>query len=488
MKKNLLSLSVLLTGIALASCQKENVIQPQENGPEKKHFEVTFNEEENARMVLLRGDYAVSKTDLLNQAQGFIKGLTAEETKTKGHAISRMPVLVDSLVDAFPAGVATKGAGLMPQEAKVYVVSFGNDAGYAFFAGDKRAGGLLGFVGEGNFDADTDNPGLRFTYGCMTQYVASEIERMEGLRGDSLYTAMAEQYAPLVSDKPQTKVYMPVFNGIEWIWTEVDNAEQRPEEYVYSWEIHQPELLKTYWGQGFPFNRIINQVYNNNYKTGCVTTAVAQIMNYHQYPHVIEGTTMNWNSYWNYNDEWSLANTINPNDPSLDNMGQLFYILTKSNHLNISLGQSSSSGKDKDVPPTLRGFGYNTSWVLDYNLSTVVSNIHKNRPVYLAANDPTSGGHAWVADGSAYACDTVIRKTVYYYQGNEVGYSLEKGAVNGRSYIHCNWGWYDRPTAAPSDRSYQWFSGNIFNPVNKEEGGRYNLSHDQKMIVDIYPN
>ena len=45
-------------------------------------------------------------------------------------------------------------------------------------------------------------------------------------------------------------------------------------------------MLKTTWGQGAPYNELCPTVGNSaeHYVTGCVATAMAQIMNYHQHP------------------------------------------------------------------------------------------------------------------------------------------------------------------------------------------------------------
>ena len=48
------------------------------------------------------------------------------------------------------------------------------------------------------------------------------------------------------------------------------------------------ELMSTKWGQDMPYNKFCPEYKNNgestHYVTGCVATAMAQIMNYHQYP------------------------------------------------------------------------------------------------------------------------------------------------------------------------------------------------------------
>lgn len=62
-----------------------------------------------------------------------------------------------------------------------------------------------------------------------------------------------------------------------------------------------PELIKTKWGQGYPYNlqcpeRADNNGSIQNCVTGCVATSIAQVLNYYQYPgqiHALAGYTTN---------------------------------------------------------------------------------------------------------------------------------------------------------------------------------------------------
>lgn len=60
-----------------------------------------------------------------------------------------------------------------------------------------------------------------------------------------------------------------------------------------AYKTNVPELMSTEWGQDAPYNLLCPQYTENGeshrYVTGCVATAMAQIMNYHQYPLKGEG-------------------------------------------------------------------------------------------------------------------------------------------------------------------------------------------------------
>ena len=49
-------------------------------------------------------------------------------------------------------------------------------------------------------------------------------------------------------------------------------------------------FIKTYWNQGTPFNNLCPQINGSAAPTGCIATAMAQIMKYYQYPATSKGT------------------------------------------------------------------------------------------------------------------------------------------------------------------------------------------------------
>ena len=49
-------------------------------------------------------------------------------------------------------------------------------------------------------------------------------------------------------------------------------------------------FIKTYWNQDTPFNNLCPQINGSAAPTGCIATAMAQIMKYYQYPATSKGT------------------------------------------------------------------------------------------------------------------------------------------------------------------------------------------------------
>lgn len=192
-------------------------------------------------------------------------------------------------------------------------------------------------------------------------------------------------------------------------------------------------MLKTQWNQNAPYNNYTPAMMGRQTATGCVATAMAQIMKYHNYPAQGEG----WITY-----KWTAGNkmlscyfddTIFDWSNMLDNYEKdgIYYTQTEADAvatLMMACGYSvkmnydvNASGTSSYLPAAAfaNNFKYNKGV---YNLSrdyttimdwekTIYSNIASNMPVLLTGQSPY-GGHAFVCDG---------------YSSNH--------------YFHINWGW-----------------------------------------------
>lgn len=117
----------------------------------------------------------------------------------------------------------------------VYVFSVG-DKGFMALPADDSAPAVLGYSSDGAFDADSMPPSMRWWLG---EY-AREMK------------AAANQSRAAV----------------------VPRAERKPIE----------PMVKTHWNQDAPFNDKCPLIGGKRAVTGCVATALAQVMNYHQWP------------------------------------------------------------------------------------------------------------------------------------------------------------------------------------------------------------
>lgn len=438
----------LLTLVFVTSCSKQPPLNDGDNSPQKP-YEVVLTEDEKERLILLEGDYTVSEKELLSKAEAFSKSLAQTDVQTKGKAVHRTPVLSDSVIFIATLPALTKSGGEENQEVKIYVVSFGDGAGYAYFGGDKRASVMLGYRDEGNFEPETDNPGLLFLNQTMEEYMLSEIERMESLRGDSLYQEVAKRYTRVAGTLTKFLDPLDPLGPDDWgPWGPPPGHPNGPQadrvEYDYYNEVEEnlefkAPLLTTKWNQYGPYDIIVQQVYGN-FPVGCVATAVAQIMNYHKKPVQYSNYYYSWTSYKNTYGEWYQSGVT---DVTRQNIGYLFYHLGLSQNLSTTYAPGGSPAPSGNVPRTFRNFGYSCSNVEGYNLNSITTSLFRNRPVYISAAEKTlTTAHAWVLDGVRGNDHYEVKITRFYLGSTLVWEGRERYLKNRRfSYLHANWGW-----------------------------------------------
>lgn len=177
-------------------------------------------------------------------------------------------------------------------------------------------------------------------------------------------------------------------------------------------------LVETQWDQGSGYNNYC-PIYNGDHSvTGCVATAMAQIIRYHSYPstgfyhrsynHATYGTLRaNFDSVvYNYS---LMPNRVSyySNANQQHEVSQLCYhcgVAVRMNYQNPS-HTTGSGAHSEDVPEALRFFGYFNSFYLSktiYNSSIWDSllrhDLDLERPVYYSGSN-SEGGHAFICDG-----------------------------------------------------------------------------------------
>lgn len=209
-------------------------------------------------------------------------------------------------------------------------------------------------------------------------------------------------------------------------------------------------LVSTVWGQREGFNDFAPIMYcsettNGRAPTGCVATAMAQIMKYHEYP-----SRYNWRLMDDY---------IGSTETS-----KLMRDIGDAVEMKYDCKGSSADTKNK-VPPAFRFFGYSSAKYADFDMNTVYVEIKNNRPVIL--NGARKGG-SWLfpkrVDGHAWVCDG------YYSQSY---YSDDCSSMWTYRYLHMNWGWrnYEQLNGwyssdwSPGENSYNYKKGMVYNII-----------------------
>jgi len=226
-------------------------------------------------------------------------------------------------------------------------------------------------------------------------------------------------------------------------------------------------LLKTTWNQGAPYNNLCPMHSNgNNYPTGCVATAISQIMKYHSYPtkgigshqyafvpasgdgRIISAdfgaTTYGWNKML---DNYTKGNYTDEEANEVATIMLHCGVSVDMQYTPTGSGAYSSEARSG----LIKYFGYNENigivyrqyYSLEQWMDMVYTELNKNRPIYYSGSDASEGGHAFVIDG---------------YDANGL--------------VHVNWGW-------GPDGGNGFFDITMLNPKN------YRFSNGQNMLLGI---
>lgn len=323
---------------------------------------------------------------------------------------------------------ARSRGGVTPQQTTpYYIFNFNDSTGYAIVGGDDRMPAIVGYSDKGTLNPDNLPVNLKSFLAAYKATVES-VEKGDTAAVKNVKAAMkrkAGSYTPIA----------PLLGGIEW-------------------------------SQNAPFNNLCPKYDGkHNAVTGCVATAMAQIMRYWKYPSsLLEGIPAYVSQSYNIPID-SIPNGIGydwDNMPEKYNgdftNNQAFAVATLMQHIGASVKMDygpESGAYDKDVIPALTHyFGYdkdiikmldrtNFEWE-DWN-KILQDELGKKRPIYYCGHS-FIGGHAFVCDG-----------------------------MDSDGYYHINWGW--------GGKSNDYFDITILNPNN---GIGFNESNSA--ILGIVPN
>lgn len=296
------------------------------------------------------------------------------------------------------------------------------EGGFAIVGADDVARPLIGYSCSGSFDLLEVAPAMRWWLDGMSHEIAM---------------AAAKSHAV-----PRTVATRPDRNPI------------------------QP-MIATRWDQGSPYNILCPQKNGKPTHTGCVATAMAQVMKYFNYPPRGTGeTTYVWNGqtlsadFGNTQFRWDgMVDSYTPD--ASDEQRQAVAELMKACGYSVKMdyGTSESSASVYDwAPAMITHFGYapsttplNRSFYGLYDWEDAIyASLAQGSPV-LYAGQGSAGGHAFICDG--YDTD---------------------------GYFHFNWGW--------SGKSDGYYSLSALNPPHLGTGGGAGGFNAQQMaVVNIRP-
>jgi len=263
-----------------------------------------------------------------------------------------------------------------------YIFNVENNGGFVIVSGDDRMKSILGYAEHGNFDLNDMPENVRWWLGQYEKAILSlnnttpaPIVKRSATRGTS---EAKEAIAPFIT---------------------------------------------TTWGQHAPYNSQCPTYNNENCITGCIATAMAQVMNYTKWP---EGATSEIASYTTETLSLSVpklsATTFNWDSMADDDIARLMRYCGQA--VGMNYGLENSGAYDARIPGALIGkFGYDNGIRIiyrnGYNSETwetmIYNELKAGRPV-IYGGQSGNGGHSFICHG---------------YQ-------------DGMFYINWGWdGWYD---------------------------------------------
>ena len=246
------------------------------------------------------------------------------------------------------------------QTKAYYVFNVENNGGFVIVSGDDRMPEILGYSDKGNVDMRNIPCNMEWLMSCYVNMI------------DSL------------------NVY-----GVNKRW-----SPRRANNFVKI----EP-LITTHWGQHAPYNNYCPEINGEKCPTGCVATAMAQIINYKKWP---QGQTTSVEAYTTENGISMPAlesTSFNWENMSDDDIARLMLYCGQSSKMNYTL-DGSGAGEPSEALKTVFGYSKSTkSWLIklfeaEHLEEAVYSELAENRPVfYTGYSESMNAGHAFIVDG-----------------------------------------------------------------------------------------
>ena len=331
--------------------------------------------------------------------------------------------------------------GSQTAEQKLYIFNTTGNRGYVIVSGDDRTIPVLGYVDQGSFDPNNVPVNMREWLDSYAEQIAA-LDYL-GITGDEL-----------TAPRPTRNSISPLITSH---WNQDDPY----------WN-HCPEFMDV--------DENGDTVGEMAY-TGCVATAMSQIMNYYKFPLNCTQTIPSYMVTFYWQDDYGVFDT-DPLPPIMfdwDNMRDNYtgaetqaekdavawLMLYAGCAAHMQYGVNASSTNDPYIPTALNEyFNYDAKLVYrsDYDQQDweemIYQELAAGRPLIYNGRSGTGGGHSFVCDGYAYG-----------------------------DYYHINWGW--------GGLGDGYFVLSVLNPyagggvasVTSSEG--YNI--DQTAIIGITP-
>lgn len=376
-----------------------------------------------------------SEGDALEIARQY---LLQQKATATNRAPSAQPLQLSVVAPSAVEKKTANRAAASGQAAGFYIVNDESNERFVIVSGDSRQTAILGYSEHNTFDVDNIPCGLEMMLAQYNQEFDYLQQHVNGITRD--VPVSTSRRAPNVSPLVSTE------------WDQGNNDPGAVGEYV--------------------FNKFCPTDPSTNKKslTGCVATAMAQILNVHKQPSSLPSKTVNYTTSGNniklsktmsnYPLNWSSMRDIYRDKygsyattaAQRDAVGYLMFACGLAVHMNYK--SSGSGASDNNVPYALNQyFGYNDNvhycersyYAEDEWNGMIQDELQAGRPVLYGGTNPnTNGGHAFIIDG-----------------------------CKSDGTYHINWGWNG--------------SGNGYFVLSTLSSENYYVS-DQDMVIGISPN
>ena len=333
-------------------------------------------------------------------------------------------------------------------EALLYVINFEDNQGFSIIAANKSISPVIAVTESGHYI-----PGEPSGIDAFDQYMNSIIAELS------------------LQDIPDT----------------TDHDDDPYYSYYRDWyqDSGRPAIINTQWGQGNIYGS-----YCPNNISGCVATAIAQIMAYHEYPdslHIscdmegdyVEGDVLFF--------DWDLIKQHESTHNTLQNCNPVhkqISALLREIGVRANMQYYSDGSAPMRTPITiLPKLGYRSDYFTQHpNISDIQSSLDHNMPI-LVSVDSSVAGHEWIADGYK---DRHFYRNVYikYLEDDEYEWSHTED-LGVSHYVHMNWGWDGDCNGYFLFGSYETSGGEIYDTYHTVE---MDFGRNVRMLFNIMPD
>ena len=285
-------------------------------------------------------------------------------------------------------------SAVSPSATCYYVFANGEDKGFTIVSGDDRMPEVVGYSAQGTYDPDH----LPANYVGFMKAYQETVEAL--LKGDAQVSGGLAEVRQWRAERAGTAAVAPLLDGIKWDQREPYN-----------------NMCPLYEG-------------TNRSVTGCVATAMAQVMMYYQYPKELETTIKAYNTQtygiqipeissgatYDWDNMLPDYSKSDYNSAQADAVAKLMY------HCGAAVKMDYGPLSGANVTPAILAtyFGYDADLMQDLTRTvftlqqwmTLIDNELKAKRPILYSGQASDGGHEFVCDGS-----------------------------DGKGLYHINWGW-----------------------------------------------